>query len=191
MSNKINVIGILKGHINTLKNAGSDRLSLSDSITFFVFPIGIASLSYFFGFSLTSDLTSLLVNFGAIFTALLLSVLVLVYDQGSKLEDKAAQCKQAGEAVPAMIDTKKTLLDQLYYNICYAIVFSVLLVVSCVLESIARGKIIPVKSSMLDFTGCIDFSSWFLMPLVVFVAIHLILTILMIIKRMHILLTTS
>ena len=188
MSNKINVIGILKGHVNTLKNAGSDRLSLSDSITFFVFPIGIASLSYFFSFSL---LTSLLVNFGAIFTALLLSVLVLVYDQGSKLEDKAAQCKQAGEAVPAMIDTKKTLLDQLYYNICYAIVFSVLLVVSCVLESIARGKVIPVKSSMLDFTGCIDFSSWFLMPLVVFVAIHLILATLMIIKRMHILLTTS
>jgi len=189
MSTKINVIDILKGHIRTLKDAGSIRLSFSDLFTFFVFPLLLSLASVYLGFVLTSELTSLLVNFGAIFTALLLSVLVLVYDQGMKLEDKKAECTESEAAIPPILETKKNLLEQLYYNICYAIVLSVILVVSCVIESIVRGKTIPVVFS--DLTISIDMASWVFMPLVVFVALHLILTILMIIKRMHILLTSN
>ena len=88
MSSKINVSSIISGHLKTLKDAGSGKLSLLDGFTFFVFPILLACLCIIFKYEMNDQVTSLLVNFGAIFTALLLSVLVLVYDQGAKIAEK-------------------------------------------------------------------------------------------------------
>ena len=85
MSSKINIWSIVSGHIMTLKDSSSGRVSFLDYVTFYGVPFAVAVLFSIFGIKVTSDANSLLVNFGAIFTALLLSVLVLVYDQGEKL----------------------------------------------------------------------------------------------------------
>lgn len=187
MSSKINVLEIIVGHWKTLEHNGTGKVSLSDVITFLIIPFGLAILTIIFEFKFTSDLTSLLVNFGAIFTALLLSVLVLVYDQSTKLEDN----KPDSEA-DVSYSIKRTILDQLYYNICYSIIVSVILVVSCFIESICRGKTssftVPLESPL---SICIDINTYVATPLVTFATVNLIFTILMIVKRMHALLTSD
>lgn len=184
MSSKINVIGIVAGHLQTLKAVGNNKLSYQDFFTFFFLPALAAAFGCWFDFKLSDELTSLLVNFGAIFTALLLSVLVLVYDQGAKLQEKV----ENGIAGP-IIKVKQALLEELYFNICYSIVLSITLVFLCLVEKVSRGHLQPlvVKIWQLD----INFDVWLFSPLVVFLTLHLLLTILMIVKRMHTLLTTK
>ncbi|MFQ1005343.1 hypothetical protein [Gilliamella sp. CG22] len=88
MNSKINIGSLIKGHIKTLYNASTKKLDFSDIVTFFVLPALVAILGSFWGIFLSIDIISLLVNFGSIFTALLLSVLVLVYDQVGKVNEK-------------------------------------------------------------------------------------------------------
>ncbi len=121
----------------------------------------------------------MLVNFGAIFTALLLSVLVLIYDQESKLESK--------KGVDPLYESKKKLLSQLYYNICFSILSSIVLVALCFVHSVVyRMKYdLGIGDSVFQFS----YAKYVVTPLVIFVTANLLLTIVMIVKRMHAMLT--
>lgn len=181
MSSKINFWSIVTGHINTLNDASSGRVSFVDYFTFYGVPLALAFFLSFLGIKITSDANSLLVNFGAIFTALLLSVLVLVYDQGEKLRDINTNSKKHN------IDLKKNLLEQLYFNICYAIVASVALVFFCLIYTFLPDGVFNVSISKLSFN--VDLKLYLLSPMILMVVMNLLLTILMVVKRMHTLLT--
>lgn len=182
MSSKINIWSIVSGHIMTLKDSSSGRVSFLDYATFYGVPFAVAVLFSILGIKVTSDANSLLVNFGAIFTALLLSVLVLVYDQGEKL--RVAKVEQTQKH---NIELKKSLLDQLYYNICYAIVVAVTLVFLCLVYTFLPDKnyIVTFKQQVFSF----DFKLYLASPFILIVVLNLLLTILMVVKRMHTLLT--
>jgi hypothetical protein len=178
MSSKINVANIVLGHIATLADPAGKR-SLMDYVTFFAVPSLVAAVACFVGYNLNKDVSSMLVNFGAIFTALLLSVLVLVYDQESKLSSV--------KDTDPLYEAKKTLLRQLYYNICFSIISSIVLVALCFAHSVLDGLV-----SKIDFNGYevgLNYAKYILTPLVIFVVVNLMLTILMIVKRMHAMLT--
>ncbi|RAZ13947.1 hypothetical protein DP201_24875, partial [Enterobacter hormaechei subsp. xiangfangensis] len=86
--NKINIFFLIKNHISSFKNEVSDSLSKSDIFFHLIFPI-IASGTICFLFKvMPSSVVGIMVNFGAITTALLMSAVVMVYDQKSKLIDK-------------------------------------------------------------------------------------------------------
>lgn len=184
MSSKINISIIISGHLLTLKNVGDTKVSKTDYFTFFAIPIIFSVVFYISGFKLTTEITSLLVNFGAIFTALLLSVLVLVYDQGEKLKDKNQE-----EVTTAILGAKEILLEQLCFNICYSIVVSVALVFLCLIETVITGSMTPTSWS--GIFSSLDLSVILFTPLIVFLTLNLMLTILMVVKRMHTLLTTK
>lgn len=78
MSSKVNIFAIVSGHFVRLSKANG-QFSISDFATFIFIPVLFAALSIVFQFNLNKDIVSLLVNFGAIFTALLLSVLSLIH----------------------------------------------------------------------------------------------------------------
>lgn len=168
MSSKINVTDIILGHIATLADPSGKR-SIMDYVTFFAVPTLFAVLGCMAKYNLKSEVSSMLVNFGAIFTALLLSVLVLVYDQESKLSDV--------RNIDPLFDAKKKLLKELYYNICFSIISSIFLVGLCFVHSI-----------MSKTSGGV-YAVYVLTPLIIFVTANLILTIVMIVKRMHAMLT--
>lgn len=174
MSNKISPVNLLKEHFNTLKNAQNDKVCISDLFCFIFLPCILGLLSGKFGYELNAEFRSALINFGAIFSALLMSVLVLVYDQDNKLSEKESNKKNS----VVNYEAKKTLLGQLYHNICYAIFIS-LLIVSLSLIHI-----------VLDNFNCRATINWLINPLLIFLVINMILTTLMIIKRMHALLRT-
>lgn len=180
MSSKINVIEIISGHIKTL-NDPKGKIYTADLFVFYLLPLLLAILSIYHNFNLDKDITSLLVNFGAIFTALLLSVLVLVYDQESKIE--------LVKKTDSLYEVKKNLLRELYYNISYSILCSVFLVLLCFFHSVVNGYWIEI--SVFETQITMKFDVFVATPLVVFITSNLFLNIIMIVKRMHTLLTTQ
>jgi len=182
MTAKVNVIEIITGHWDTLKDASSKKVSKKDILTFYIIPILFSAVFVANNFSLTDNLTTLLINFSAIFTALLLSVLVLVYDQGEKLNQAIK------EKTNAILNLKRKLLEELYFNICYSIVVSLAMIFFCLAEVISRGKLVYLPIS--NTVQTIDLSCILLTPIIVFLTLNLMLTILMIVKRMHTLLST-
>ncbi|MDO8253170.1 hypothetical protein [Shewanella algae] len=184
MSSKINILNIVKGHFDTLRSSSTGKVSIYDYFTFILLPLAVSAFIVWFGFEQSDQMSSLLVNFGAIFTALLLSVLVLVYDQGNKLADKMENNNDK-----PIFNQIKTLLDHLYYNICYSIVVSVSLVFLCLIEKVLRDCHFDI--SVKDINVNIQLDNYLLSPLIIFLTMNLMLTILMIVKRMHTLLTAK
>ena len=180
MSSKINIYEIAKGHFDTLRDSDGKR-SYIDLFTFILIPLAFGVVSALLSFNLNKDLSSLLVNFGSIFTALLLSVLVLVYDQESKLEDRKDK--------DGFYNSKKVLLNQLYYNISYSILCSVALVLLCFVHSVILG--LQSSFSLLSHAFTIRYDMLFITPFVVIVTTNLFLNIIMIVKRMHALLISQ
>lgn len=180
MSSKIDVTEIVRGHLRTLSDNGTGRLSIADAATFLGVPVILSAAGVAADLSLGSDIVSLLVNFGAIFTALLLSVLVLVYDQEAKLRVE-----------DTLRSLKRNLLSQLYYNICYSILVSVLLVVACFVLSILVGVVTEIDLPFALGSVSLRYDVYVLTPFIILLVSNLVLTIVMVVKRMHTLLTTG
>ncbi|MBH3371903.1 MULTISPECIES: hypothetical protein [Pseudomonas] len=181
MSSKIDIKEIVLGHLGTLSRVDGEW-SWHDFVTFCCVPAIFAFGSLAAVFSLNKDIASLLVNFGAIFTALLLSVLVLVYDQESKLDDKKQRDVDLQRPVDPFYNAKKRLLDELYFNISYSILASLVLIAICFGFSIA-DSFSDSKSASLSVS--LVLSKFVFTPLAVFVTVNLLLTIVMIVKRLH------
>lgn len=183
MSSKINIFYLIKGHLNTLRSADNHRISWGDIATFFIVPAVIAYLIVIIGLGINKDLISILVNFSAIITALLLSVLVLVYEQSNKLKDKLPENRSALDAA------KEKLLDDIYYNICYSILSGALLIAFCFIISLSYSRIGFLFDSETVINALLFIKKYLIIPFIIFLFIHLLLNIIMIVKRMHVLLT--
>ncbi|WGS86695.1 hypothetical protein [Methylomonas sp. UP202] len=194
MSSKINVIEIISGHIQSLKTSAGSTLCFADFFTFYGVPIGFSITGILFDYNLSENITNIFVNFGSIFTALLLSVLVLVYDQENKLDDKKEMLERENklnntyDQVP-FYGVKKVILNQLYYSICYCVVASMVLVFVATINSIIDAA--EASKMIGEFKFSFDINTDLLTPISIFLAVNVILTILMVVKRMHALLTTN
>jgi hypothetical protein len=173
MSNRINIYDIVIGHFRTLRQTRNNKIGVVEFLVFIVIPIALSIAIIFIPLN-SKDLISLLVNLGSIFSALLLSVLVLVFDQEQKLDERKEMAEEKGKAIDPLFDVKKSVLEELYYNISYSILCSILLVSLCLIYT--SIKYITI------------FHGYILKPLIVFILINLLLNILMILKRMHTLL---
>ncbi|MCP0917579.1 hypothetical protein MUB05_13520 [Acinetobacter indicus] len=175
MSKKISVINICNQHFKTL--------NIRDMVSFFGLPIVLVILALMLDIRLFKDTLSLLVSFGSIFTALLLSLLVLIFDQETKLDEKADLWNSNNLTIP-LFKKRKELLGQLYSNISFSIICALTLVIACLVLSQLLSYKLPSQSNIL-------ISNWFLNPLVVFLLTLTALNIFMILKRIHTLLTVK
>ncbi len=179
MSSKLNVSEIIIGHFKTLSNSQGEIVK-TDIFVFYIIPVLLAIFSIYLSCNLQKDISALLVNFGAIFTALLLSVLVLVYDQESKIEQIRSS--------DSLYLVKKRLLRDLYYNISYSILSSIFLVLLCFIHRVVDG--LSSQIHIFSFYFEFKYDVYLATPLVVFITTNIFLNIIMVVKRMHVLLTT-
>ncbi|MEP0175014.1 MAG: hypothetical protein ABJH28_10850 [Paraglaciecola sp.] len=180
MSLKINVLFLVKEHFLTLKHDGTGKISFTDLFSFVALPIFLSGATIFFEVKLSADFTDAVINFGAIFSALLMSVLVLVYDQDAKLNDVIQKAENNSKAINKVnLGLKKELLKQLYHNICFAIVASLSIVVLSLVQILAESY------------KWIFVSTWIITPFIIFFLCSMILTTLMVVKRMHALLESN
>lgn len=178
MSKKIDIRDIVSGHFGTLTDNTTNKISYIDLMIFFLLPVSLGAVSFLFSFNINKDLAGLLVNFGSILTALLLSVLVLVYDQESKLKTE--------EPAYAL---KKRFLKELYFNISFSVLGSISLVLFCFIHTA-----IPMDAHSLIAIGehgfDLKYGTHIVTPIVIFLSLNLFLNIIMIVKRLHTLLIT-
>lgn len=198
MSQKINIGRIVSEHFKSMTDTGG-AASRIDLLTFIGLPLLLALLGMAMGVKLSGDTISLFVNFGSIFTALLLSVLVLVYDQENKLSGlldqtniekvRLSSIEANNESVregaivfarESKIALQMELLKELYHNLSYAILASVVLVLLCFIHSVFDGMGI---GELIE--------RYIIGPCILFLILNLFLTILMVVKRLYALLTAS
>lgn len=187
--NKFNFLRIIKNHFCTLCDQSGNYL-LGDWIFHLVLPIIISLAICFFDGPMATSIAGVLVNFGAITTALLMSAVLMVYDQKQKVKEKIIKLEQE-ISTPSNSDGSgnsdvlrdhlsdleidRALYGQLCSNISYAILSSAIVVIFSVAISFFTSPVIPFSIKAWVYYG--------LSALCYFVFISTIITFLMIIKR--------
>ena len=168
---------IVRDHVRTLRQVGPmhrwDRWGL---FVFFGVPIAVASLLIVRGVSLSDDMVSILITSMSIFAALLFNLLLLVYDVVQKAGPaRRAQTNQDEERVEWI---RCEYLRQIFKNISFAIFAAILVVVLLLLHLLLSDS--P--------GGALDLA---LTTLIYFFTTIFLLTLVMVLKRVHILLTNE
>jgi O-antigen/teichoic acid export membrane protein len=161
MLGRINVGRIVKDHLATLRNDVTGERMRSDYFVFFGLPLLVAFfLVFVLNLSLDQGAVGILVTSLSVFAALLFNLLLLIYDVVRKIERRRQGLKER-------------FLSQIYSNISFAILVSIV-------------SIIVLLVAYFDLDG-----SWFA-PAASFFVYYLVtlfvLTLFMILKRVHILL---
>lgn len=114
---KLRVTGIIKGHLDSLRDDRTGKRSLRDLATFFILPVAVAAdLCLFRGIVIDEGHLNVLLTVFSIFAALLFNFLMLII-QGK--ETPPANCR---------VDREKYRLciSQTYYNVSFATLLSVI-----------------------------------------------------------------
>lgn len=160
---KVNVIDIIKRHVQTLKDYASQKSSKKDYFTFFVLPAFVAITLAIKG-TITDNGTGILLTVFSIFAGLLFNLLILIMDIGRRV-------KKQGEE--KSVDAKKqriteTLISETYSNVAFSILIS--LTVICI--------------TLIFIVGLSNMIFKFLVSLIIYwLVIVFIMTLFMILKR--------
>lgn len=181
--NKINIFWLIRNHIDSLKEEKSveAKLSGSDLWVHFILPLIISFLVCLFFKVMPPSVVGIMVNFGSITTALLMSAVVMVYDQKSKIIEKLEREQITTKVADKIATYKKNiaLYKELCQNICFAILTSIIIVIMSAILSFYDVKIIT--SIYQYFFIAISFICYYLF-------ISTMITFLMILKRFSIIL---
>lgn len=163
MTEKINVYRIVQDHFRTLRDYGTGAYSKGDIFIFFVVPALVAAAAVAFGLNVPRAIGTLLVTALSIFGALLFNLLLLLYD-----------IVRRAESGPQKAELRLHFLRQLYSNISFSILLAVLTLVVLLVSFLGLGP--TWVGGTLDFLTC-------------YLAALFLLTLFMVLKRMHILLS--
>jgi hypothetical protein len=165
---KIDIWIIVADHLRTLRNARNGSTSYSDIVIFFAIPSILAVMAFGAGLSLAEDYWSLSVTFFGIFIALLLNMQVAVFGihQKDTIKKAAIELTEAGENEERL---KRTLIAELNASLSY------LTLVSTISLIVSFCAFIWKTNHGLMVSASIFFST------------HFALTLLMVLKRSHIL----
>lgn len=181
MFSKISIFGIIKDHIETLKDNRTNKIYIPDIILFFVIPGIISSVMIQFEIRLNDGFVNALITSFSIFSALLFNLLLLVYSISDKPENKY---KNLDALENERIIRRRRLLREIYINVSFLILISTIAVVS-------------LLTYFLKASNCnilvIDICSlkWLLALIVYYLAAQFILTLLMVLKRIYRLLSRA
>lgn len=188
MSSKINILNIIKDHISTLKDFDNDTYSITDLSIFFILPFITSLIIIYLNMILSNELVNVLVMSLSVFAGLLFNLLVLVYDIMSKPNSSNKLLKG-------------TLLKQLYSNISFGILISVLTVFLLIVFSLMTNSQIGAtdKTIMISIQPLININAvsqainqeipiinYIVAFFIYYLVLIFIMTLFMILKRFHI-----
>ena len=168
MLGKINVIGIVGAHLRTLREFPSNNLSRSDLFWFFGTPVIGTAILLFYHIYVSDALVTALLAAYSIITGLLFNILVLIFDVLHKREHAPSRspADEANEKV------RTTLLREAFANISYCVLLGIVLSFLCIVGMV-DNLIVRIPTSALIYIGSANF----------------LLTLLMVLKRIHSLLS--
>lgn len=177
---KINVFDIVKDHVSTFKNYETNEYRPWDFIAFFGLTFVVSMIIVFFQPSLGYGVPNALLTSASVFTALMLNLLVLIYNLMQK-----TNVEKNKEDNPD--DYSSQFIKEIYYNISFSILISMTTVIFLIIYSLNL-----FKDGILINYGVINFNInvTLLFTFIIYYLLSIfILTIFMILKRVHILLS--
>jgi hypothetical protein len=162
---KIDPSPIIADHFKTLRDARSNRISLLDLVTFYFLPAVAAGTVFEYRVTFTSDVFGQSIAVFAIFSALLFSVQVALFGIFTKRRSDVDEYREAFEA--RRLAARRELIKETNSNISYLIFFS------------AFSVTVFIGAFAVRLTDKVE------APIAVFLYLHFMLTLLMIIKRVH------
>lgn len=161
MTTKIDIRLIVADHFRTLRDEATSKLSWLDISVMCGLPLLSGVLAYCWGFTIPDHYVGTLISVFAIFVGLLFNVQVLIYSFSDK--------DIAGD-----VETRNELLKQSFANISYSILISL--------------AIVAILSSLLFSKGHVEAV---LEAIIVAMTLNFFLSLLMVLKRMHVLLRSK
>jgi len=168
MFSKINILGIVREHCRTLRNFESGRISAGDWALFLGVPVLVAMILLWLEIYLNDTAVTTLLACYAILAGLLINLLMLIFDlirnERVKAEDSPAEKTDK--------QLKAQLLQQTFANISFCVLSGIVLALLCIL-GMKDALVIRIPVSALVYVGSANF----------------VLTLLMVLKRIHTLLS--
>lgn len=176
MFDKVNISLIIKKHFSTFQDESTGEKDYVDLLIFIYIPI-IASCVLGFFFHDLKNFTTILITSLSIFTGLLFNLLLLTYDLIKRNESEKSF--RPGEDIKTKKDNdviiKGRLLKQIFSNISYSILISIFAIVFL----------------LLSFAWDNCFYNIALSAIIYFLVVNFFLTLLMVLKRAHNLLSSE
>lgn len=164
---KVNIVIVVRDHIGTLYDDKSGKFSKSDFAFFYLFPLLLGALYYFFPFPLPNEINGALIAVFSVFAALLFSAQMALYGLSPRKPSDGEDATSKAREEERFRRDRKFFAD-VNYNVSY------LILLSCISLLVFVAMMIASLSGRLE--GAI---------LVVLVS-HFFLTLLMLVKRTHI-----
>lgn len=158
---KIDVRDIVHDHFATLVDYSSGRRSGSDYVLFLVLPAAVTALLLYLRICLSEAAVNVLITALSIFAGLLFNLLVLI----DGLADR--------KSPPTTAEDARQMLKSVYANIAYCVLISLVTLVPLCISALTNNPIANLVTS----------------GLVYFLLGHFLLTLLMVLKRIHALLS--
>ncbi len=169
---KINVYRIVLGHLDSMRDASTGAISRENLAVFFALPVVLSLLGWYMEWRLYVDSLNALLAAFSIFAGLLLNLLILIYTFSSEASHPSALAR-----------VRKIFVRELHNNISFSILSSTAIVVTALI-GIAQLK-------MHDAGGATPFTGPVLTGILVYLTANFVLTLLMILKRIHSLLSSE
>jgi len=166
MSSKINVTDILSDHYATLRNESTAKISILDLFVFLGAPFSLGIILFIKRFEISDAAVTTIITAMSIFAGLLINVLVLIYTVSQGVDQLTATRGKED------VEAEKRFLREIFANISYAVLISIVSVIALV---------------MVDWADA--FAKRLLSAVIAVLVAHFVLTLMMAIKRIHILLT--
>lgn len=166
MLTKISISKIVKGHWRSLRTATGTRVHLPDVALFYGVPLALAVILVVLDVRLSS--TDALLNVAGILFGFLSAIYFFVLErfQSSTPQEQSA--------------TRKRYLDEVRHNVGYGTIILMVIMVLLVLPLVGVGLVSQGREEI----PLLEVSRWLTGP-VLALCLHFVLTMLMIIKRVH------
>jgi hypothetical protein len=160
---KISVGPIISDHADTLRDYGTGKRSISDVCVFFGLPMAVAAVAVWTGIRIRVSAVTAILTASAIFVGLLpnLLILVLTFLMNAK-----------GDASDSVLQLRKRFMREIAAHVSFSFVLSL------ALASIAVGALMLLRKDENPLGAVPTF-------LLVVGSVTLVLTMLMLIRRMH------
>jgi hypothetical protein len=164
---KIDITPILRDHIQTLRDSRTGKLSYSDLLLFFLLPIVLAGIAAWKNVQLRAIAVTGILTASALFVALLLNLLVMVLTYL-----RATQ----GDPADQSLQLRKTFLREIAVNLSFSILVALALVATALIALFELGD----NNQDLKIGRLLTF-------FLITGAATLMLSLLMILRRMYVL----
>ena len=176
MSSKISIGVIIVAHFESLRDFSTGKKSWSDYCVFVGLPSLLLFLALYIHYDMTDEARNAFINASAIFLGLLLNLLVLMFDQKNKNAVRISEQESNSDKDEPLIKRLQmfdVVINQTVANISFTTLLAIITLCSLLAHSVLFDRSGEVIDSITMFLSSIVLATW----------LCIILTTLMVIKR--------